>query len=145
MEDINIILHNSITSFEVNLMSICLSIASCKPEKPTSTNNRHLSDAGKHIVSPQNAKGATIILPFCENKVQRHQKTKFTLWCRCINPLCSSYKLWADLGLYGQRVIHHCDQPKWWEGFLSNGCSDNWNSSWVSSTDYVMEVEVKVA
>jgi len=91
MEDINIILHGSITSFEVNLMSICLSIASCKPEQPTSTNNRHLSDAGKHIVSPQNAKGAAIILPFCENKVQCHQKTKFTLWCRCINPLCCHY------------------------------------------------------
>ena len=69
MEDINIILHNSITSFEVKVMSFCLSIASRKPEKPTPTNNWHLSNTRKHTVSPKNAEGAAIILPFRENKV----------------------------------------------------------------------------
>lgn len=46
MEDINIILHNSISSFEVNLVSASMSIASGEPEKPASAYYRHLPHFG---------------------------------------------------------------------------------------------------
>ncbi|PON38511.1 hypothetical protein TorRG33x02_344870 [Trema orientale] len=72
MENINIVLNNSIPSFEINCMSPGLSIASSEPKEPTSTYDRHLSHLRKHSVSPQDAESATIVLPFGEDIVESH-------------------------------------------------------------------------
>ena len=72
MKDINIILHNSITSFKVKRVSMSMSIPTCESEKPTPTNDRHFPDIGEHGVAPQHTESAAIILAFSESKVEHH-------------------------------------------------------------------------
>ena len=128
-----------------NQASLCLSIATCKSENPTPTNNRHLPHSRKYGVTPQNAKSTAIVLTLSESKVQNHQKPNFSLWCRCINPLRSSHKLGVELRPNRQRVIHHhhgAEESCWSVG---DGCTGYSNSGRLWSTEYVMEVKVKVA
>uniref|UniRef100_A0A803R9X4 Uncharacterized protein n=1 Tax=Cannabis sativa TaxID=3483 RepID=A0A803R9X4_CANSA len=73
MQNIYIILNNSITRSKIKRMCLGLSIASSKPEKPGSTNDGHLSNGGEHGVTSQDAECAAVKLTFRENIIQNHK------------------------------------------------------------------------
>ncbi|KAM7500280.1 hypothetical protein LguiA_024694 [Lonicera macranthoides] len=54
MEDIDVVLHNSIPTCEINSMSPGLSIPSSKPEQPTPSDDRHLPHLRHHRIPSQN-------------------------------------------------------------------------------------------
>jgi len=145
MKDIDIVLHNSITGCTIKHVSTGLSIAPCKPEKATSTDNRHLSHSGEHTITSQNTESASIELPFHENKIHSHQQTNIILRSWCIKPLCSSYKLGAEFRRHGQGIINHRHHSKSCWRCVCHVCTGYSDRSGIFSTNYVMEIEVKVA
>ena len=71
MEDINIVLHNSITIW-LERVSMSLSVPACEAKKPTPTNDRKFPDIREHTIAPYQTDSTTIELSCSENKVEIH-------------------------------------------------------------------------
>lgn len=146
MENINIELHDSVTIAHVKSMSACFCISTCKPEKPTSSNDRHLSHRRHHRIPANYTQRATIILSFYKYVVHNHQQTHFVYACWCIHPLCSTHQPRVPFRADGQRVVDHADVTKTGGGSaVGSGGFNDPDGGGVGATNYVMEVETKVA
>nr|KYP70640.1 hypothetical protein KK1_009863 [Cajanus cajan] len=52
MEHVDVVLDNSIPCLEIKRVSLGLSIPTCEPESPASSNYWHFSHGGEHRVPP---------------------------------------------------------------------------------------------
>ena len=144
MQSINIILHNCISWFDVEAVSPRLNIPTCKSEKPTPADDRHLPHLREDGVSSQNTESTAVILALHESKIQRHQQAHFLLPRRRIYSLSSSYQLGAGFGSHSQRIVHHKHVAERRHQRVAHGGLSDPHGGGVRVGDDVVEVEVEV-
>ena len=72
MEDVNIVLHNSVSCLVIKTIRLQISKATCEFENPTSANNRQFPFVPEYQVPTQQAQSAAIEFPFREHEVEEH-------------------------------------------------------------------------
>ena len=107
VEDINIGLNYSVKASGVEAVSPGLSVPSGEPEKPASSDDRHLSHRLEEDVAAQDAEGAAVVIPFGEDEVHNHQHPELGLRGRGVDALSASNSLRGTVRPHGQRVVHH--------------------------------------
>ncbi|KAK9156616.1 hypothetical protein Scep_003190 [Stephania cephalantha] len=113
MENIDIVLHHSIASLEVQRMSARLNIPSREPEKPRAANDRHLPHLREHSVPPHYADRAPIVLPFNEREVHRHDQPDLSLRRHRVQPLRPPHQFRPlQIRPQSQRVVDHDHRPE---------------------------------
>ncbi|CAN0879138.1 hypothetical protein LINGRAHAP2_LOCUS12873, partial [Linum grandiflorum] len=144
MENIHIILNNSIPSLDVENPSLRLRIPSRKPKKPAATDHRHLPHRRHHGVPPQHTQRAPVILPFHKYKIKRHKQAHLRLRGRPINTLGPAHHLGRRLRPNSQRVVHHGRHSKPRGGSVAGLGLGYRDHGRVGPADNVVEVEVEV-
>ncbi|CAN0879137.1 hypothetical protein LINGRAHAP2_LOCUS12873, partial [Linum grandiflorum] len=144
MENIDIILNNSIPSLKVKNPSLRLRIPSRKPEKPAAADHRHLPHRRHQGIPPQHTQRAPVILPFHKHKIKRHKQTHLRLRGRSINPLGPAHHLGRRLRPNSQWVVHHVCHAKACGGSVAGGGLGYRDCGRVGPVAGVVEVEVEV-
>jgi len=145
MENIDVVLSGSITSFGVKVVGLSLSIPCSKLEKPTSTNHRQLFGFFKGHVPPHDSYAAPVVLPFRQHKVHDHQQSNLRLRRQGVDSFGSSHHLGAQFGSQGQGVVRHGDGTEGAGGVVLGDCRDDLNGGGVGAAYDVVPVESKVA
>ncbi|RDX65675.1 hypothetical protein CR513_55649, partial [Mucuna pruriens] len=139
MEHVDVVLHNSIPCLDIKRMSLGLSIPTCEPESPASSDDWHLPHGGEHRIPPQQAECAAIVLPF------RECQPRLVLGRRSVNSLGLSDRFGSRLWARCQWVVGHHEESEKRGGIVGHLGLGHFDRGGLWATDNVVEVEVKVA
>ncbi|CAI0402649.1 unnamed protein product [Linum tenue] len=145
MEDINIVLHDSIPGPQVELPGPGLSISPSKPENSAPADDRHLPHRRHHRVPPQNAQRAPVELAVHESEVESHKQPNIAQRGRPVDPLGPAHQLGSGLGPCREWVVDHCHHAEARRREIGGGGPDDLHRRWVGPGDDVVEVEAEVA
>jgi len=145
MENIDVVLSGSITSFGVKVVGLCLSIPCSKLENPTSTNHRQLFGFFIGHVPPHDSYGAAVVLPFRQGKVHHHEQSNLRLRRQGVDSFGSSHHLGAQFGSQGQGVVRHGDGAEGGGGVVLGKWLDDLYGCGVGAAYDVVPVESEVA
>lgn len=145
MEHVHIVLHNSISGLQIKRVSLRLSVPTCEPESPASSNNWHFPHGGKHRIPPQQAQRAAVVFPFREDEVHYHQQARFVLGRRSVNALGLSHEFGSRLRAHRQWVVDHGYESEKRGGGVGGWGLRHSDGGGVWTADNVVEEEMKVA
>ena len=112
MEDVNIVLHNSVPCLVIETILLQISKATCQLENPTSANNRQFSFVLEYQVPTQQAQSAAIELPFREHQVEEHHQGNLVLVWKPVQSLSLSDNFVPGIRPNGQRVVGYCQESE---------------------------------
>ena len=145
MQNVDIILNNSIQRFEVKEMSPRVHIPSREPEHAAAPDDRHLPHGREHRVPAQHAERASVEFSLQEGEIERHHEPRPAQVGRGVDPLRSPHDLGARVGAGGEGVVHQHHDAEAGGGGVGGGGLGHADGGGAAPADDVVEVEVEVA
>lgn len=145
MEHVNVVLHDGVTSVEIQRVGLGVCVATREPERAAPANDGHLPDRIEHLVPSQQAQVASVIFPFHERQVHHHQQAQLVLGSRRVYSLGLAHELGLGVRPNGERIVHHHHGPERRLGGVGHGGLRHPHGGGIAAADDVVEVEVEVA